>query len=136
MIEAAENPYTSFEWRGDHDGHMVIAADGVELTIDRPGDLVAAMTRPGFAEDRHLCAAAAYGVVLSLRGVAEPHFVRQIVEKSITFVSSAQPESLPLYRTMNGLRKLLSESGELSGFELRDQLFAEAKRLGEAAPSK
>ena len=123
-------------WQGDHEGHLVLnhRASSGELkaqVIDRPGDIVATILSGVFEGEGHLTVAAVYGVCLAMRGVHRPEYINQVLEKAIRFVHSANPESMQLFRTLRDLRSFVETQGELDGYELRERVHGEARRLHE-----
>lgn len=129
----------SVEWRGDVDGDVVLVErvgddESKEWTFDRPGDLVAALMRNEAPEDSLLASAGAYGICLASRGITEPLFIRQIVDKSASFVSSAHPSSLVLFRTVTRFRELVRDSSN-EGVDLRREILEEAHRISDASGS-
>lgn len=122
----------SVKWEGDLDGELRVVEkiDGSdkEWMFDRPGDLVAALMRNTFPDESLLSVAGGYGICLASRGITEPLFIRQIVEKTVKFVSSAQPSSLPLMKTLHRFTTIAAESSQ-QGVDLRRELLEEARRV-------
>ena len=61
-----------------------------------------------------------------------PLYVEQVLTKTITFMSGAGPQSLPLYKMLQHLRTFMEDS-RLDGYELRDAFLCEAHRIEKAS---
>ena len=100
-----------------------------EQVIDRPGDVVTAIMENSFQDEKQMCVAAVYGVCLAMRGIKQPSYMVAVLSKAIQFLGSARPESLHLYRTMSSLKSFVEAHHDLDGYDLRDQVHKEARRI-------
>ncbi len=128
---------TGVSWRGELDGEVVLTIDdddggASEVVCDRPGDLVVQMMAESFSDEALLTVAAMYGYCLASRGIVEPVFVAQIVQKTGAFLRSARMESLLLYQLTERVATLAKDSGR-RGLELRQAILEEAHRLRNAS---
>ncbi len=124
----------ALRWEGDRDGHLALSGDAGEESMDRLGDLMAALHERRFREPGLVGAAGAYGICLATRGVKEPLFILQVMEKAIQYVTGCHPESVSLYKSMQRMKCILADNPEDSGLDLRDRVLQEAHTIhGEAA---
>ena len=124
----------SIEWSGEIEGRLLVKGsptgdDGtVERHIDRPGDAFVLLQQLIKLRHPSVAGLAAFTVCLAARGIHEGHFVRQIFERTFTFVRGADLSSKTLYDVITRLQGLLAESS-LEGEPLRARFLEEARAI-------
>ena len=124
----------TIRWEGGIDGHVIMIDQTVlpdrfvELAIETPEEMIAAIVRLSVRGAPALGVAGAYGVCLATRGVTDPEEVRRTLDHALPPLRAARPTAVNLATMVDRMQRAIDQS-RASGAALREELLAEARAI-------